>query len=194
MTKGATYERKKREFREDMPAVHGSPPPEGLAVVEAVRRPTPLDPYPEPRLSEVAAGDEKSYPPELGPDAIAILEGTTFMYSDSRGDVPPGSIGGLMHDDTRFISRWELRLNGEPLSVLKSQVVDYYSAAFFLTNPDLPGLRANTLSVRRLRFVGGGLNEQIGIFNSSSAAVRFEVRLSPEGGFCRSLRSQEPGP
>ena len=152
-------------------------------MVEAVRRPTPLDPYPEPRLSEEAAGDEKSYPPELGPDAIAILEGTTFMYSDSRGDVPPGSIGGLMHDDTRFLSRWELRLNGAPLSVLKSQVVDYYSAAFFLTNPDFPGLRANTLSVRRLRFVGGGLNEQIGIFNSSSAPVRFEVRLSPEVDF-----------
>jgi glycogen debranching enzyme len=170
---------KKREFREDMPAVHGSPPPGGgIAVAEAIRRPTPLDPYPEPRLSEVAAGDEKAYPPELGPDAIAILEGTTFMYSDSRGDVPAGSIGGLLHDDTRFLSKWELRLNGAPLSVLKSQVVDYYSAAFFLTNPDLPGLRANTLAVRRLRFVGGGLHEQIGIRNSATEPVRFEIRLS----------------
>ncbi len=114
-----------REFREDMPAVHGSPPPGGrAATAEAVRRPTPLDPYPEPRVREEAAGDEKAYPPELGTDAIAILEGTTFMYSDSRGDVPRDSIGGLLHDDTRFLSKWELRLNGAPLSVLKSQVVD----------------------------------------------------------------------
>ena len=35
------------------------------------------------------------------------------MFSDSRGDVAPGSIGGLVHEDTRFVSRWELRLDGE---------------------------------------------------------------------------------
>jgi hypothetical protein len=136
-----------------------------------------LDPYPEPQPPE-QGGDEKAYPPELGTDAIAILEGRTFMYSDSRGDVPTGSVGGLLHDDTRFISKWELTLNGQPLSVLKSQVVDYYSAAFFLTNPDLPGIRANTLTVRRLRFVGGGLHEQIVVANAASEPVRFQLRLS----------------
>jgi hypothetical protein len=74
--------------REDMPAVHGSPSPRtGLAATEAVRRPTPLDPYPEPQPQE-QGGDEKAYPPELGADAIAILEGRTFMYSDSRGRRP----------------------------------------------------------------------------------------------------------
>jgi glycogen debranching enzyme len=160
-----------------MPAVHGSPAPSrGAVAVEDVRRPTPLDPYPQARPEE-EAGDEKAYPPELGTDAIAILEGRTFMYSDSRGDVPAGSIGGLLHDDTRFVSRWELTIEGEPLSVLKSQVVDYYSAAFFLTNPDLPGLRANTLSVRRLRFVGNGFFEQIGVVNAGTMPARFELRL-----------------
>ena len=28
------------------------------------------------------------------------------MFSDSCGDVAPGSIGGLVHEDTRFVSRW----------------------------------------------------------------------------------------
>ena len=162
--------------REDAPAVHGSPLPEAKAASAAGRRPTPLDPYPEPR-PEVEGGDEKSYPPELGTDAIAILEGRTFMFSDSLGDVPAGSIGGLLHDDTRFLSGWELTLNGQPLSLLKSRVVDYYSAAFFLTNREMPGLRANTLTVRRFRFVGNGLHEQVGVYNSSSEAVRFELRL-----------------
>jgi glycogen debranching enzyme len=168
----------KAHVREDMPAVHGSPPPRAVPPpAPTVRRPTPLDPYPEPQPPE-QGGDEKAYPPELGTDAIAILEGRTFMYSDSRGDVPAGSVGGLLHDDTRFLSKWELTLDGRPLSVLKSQVVDYYSAAFFLTNPDLPGIRANTLTVRRLRFVGGGLHEQIVVANAAAAPVRFQLRLS----------------
>ena len=143
--------------REDMSRVHGSAPPRSMAVVAGARRPTPLDPYPEPRVQE-ESGDDLSYPPELGSDAIAILEGRTFMFSDALGDVPAGSAGGLLHDDTRFVSSWLLTLDGQPLSLLKSRVVDYYSAGFFCTNPDLPDLRANTLSVRRFRFVGGGVH------------------------------------
>src|SRR5712692_9470326 len=103
-------------------------PPIGGGSPAADRRPTPLDPYPKPRPQE-ESGHEKSYPPELGPDAIAILEGRTFMFSDAMGDVPMGSVGGLLHDDTRFVSCWRLTLNGGPLSLLKSRVVDYYSAA-----------------------------------------------------------------
>jgi glycogen debranching enzyme len=163
--------------REDASALHGSPPPDAVSAPAPTRRRTPLDPYPEPR-PVAEAGDEKAYPPELGTDAIAILEGRTFMFSDSSGDVPPGSIGGLLHDDTRFMSCWELSLNGGPLSLLKSRAVDYYSAAFFLTNPDLPGIRANSLSIRRFRFVGGGLHEQVAVYNATTEPVRFELRLA----------------
>jgi len=146
------------------------------------RRRTPLDPYPEPRPPEMI-GDEKALPPELGPESIAILEGRTFLYSNSLGDVPPASAGGLLHDDTRFVSRWELTLNGRPLSLLKSRVVDYYSAAFFLTNPDVEGIRASSLSIRRFRFVGGGLHEQIAIYNATPEPVRFSLRLDADADF-----------
>jgi glycogen debranching enzyme len=113
----------------------------------------------------------------VGPDAIAVLEGRTFMLSDARGDVEPGSIGGLVHEDTRFVSRWELRLDGRSLSLLKSGTVDYDSAAFFLTNPDTPRLRAHSVAVRRLRLVGGGALEQIAVFNTSSESISCELRL-----------------
>jgi glycogen debranching enzyme len=146
------------------------------------RRPNPLDPYPDPRPGEELA-ERTSYPPELGAGAIAILEGRTFMFSDSLGDVPAGSIGGLLHDDTRFVSTWVLTLNGLPLSLLKSSVVDYYSAAFFLTNAEQPDLRANSLTVRRLRFVGNGVHEQIAVYNPSAAPVRFELRLAVGADF-----------
>jgi glycogen debranching enzyme len=100
------------------------------------------------------------------------------MFSNSVGDVPPHSVGGFVHDDTRFLSRWELTLNGRPLSLLKSGTVDYYSAALFVTNPDLPGLQANCLAGRRLRFVGTGILEQISFVNSTIEPVQFELRLA----------------
>lgn len=159
----------------------GMPPVAGGAP-EAVRRPDPLDPYPEPR-PPATDGEGLAYPPDLGTDAVAVLEGRTFMFSDVLGDVPSGSIGGLLHDDTRFVSCWCLTLDGGPLSLLKSRTVDYYSAAFFLTNRDLPGIRANSLSVRRLRFVGGGLHEQIGVFNATPEPVRFSLRLDAGADF-----------
>jgi glycogen debranching enzyme len=149
---------------------------DGCTEVGGVRRRTPLDPYPVPRPPEDRA-DDQTGPLELGPEAIAILEGRTFMFSDSVGDVPPRSTGGFVHEDTRFLSRWELTINGRPLSLLKSGTVDYYSAAFFVTNPELPGLRANCLAGRRLRFVGSGVLEKIEFANSSVDPVRFEVRL-----------------
>lgn len=98
------------------------------------------------------------------------------MFSDSRGDVAPGSTGG-QHEDTRFVSRWELRLDGAPLSLLKSGPVDYDSAAFFLTNPDTSRLRAHSVAVRRLRHAGSGALEQITVFNTSSEPVTCELRL-----------------
>ncbi|HEY1367595.1 MAG TPA: glycogen debranching N-terminal domain-containing protein [Gaiellaceae bacterium] len=147
---------------------------DGSAAVE--RRPTPLDPFPRPR-PRAYGEDERPRPTELGPDAIAVLEGRTFMFSDSRGDVAPGSVGGLVHEDTRFVSRWELLLDGRPLSLLKSGPVDYDSAAFFLTNPETHSLRAHSIAVHRQRLVGGGLVEQIAVVNTASEPLRSELRL-----------------
>jgi glycogen debranching enzyme len=170
-------------------AVDAAMPPPAMRYVGSAsaptmeqRRPTPLDPYPEAR--DVAeTGDEKQLPPELGPESIAILEGRTFMFSDALGDVPPESVGGLLHNDTRFVSKWRLTIDDRPLTLLKSKIVDYYSAAFFLSNPELPSVRANSLSVRRFRFVGGGVHEQIAVYNAMPFPVRFTMRLDVGADF-----------
>jgi glycogen debranching enzyme len=97
--------------------------------------------------------------------------------------VPAGSVGGLLHDDTRFVSKWALTIDDRPLQLLKSKVVDYYSAAFFLSNPELADIRAHSLAVRRFRFVGGGIHEQIAVYNSTPAPLRFRMRLDAGADF-----------
>jgi glycogen debranching enzyme len=152
--------------------------------VPTQKRPTPADPMPGvTRDASIPRSEARDLPPELGPNALAVLEGRTFMYSDPVGDVPAGSIGGLVHADTRFLSRWVLTINGTRLLVLRSRAVDYYSAAFFLTNDDQPGLPANTIGVRRLRFVGGGLHERIELQNHGREDVRVELRLAAGNDF-----------
>ena len=105
------------------------------------------------------------------------------MYSDSVGDVPKGSIGGLVHADTRFLSRWQLTINGAPFLVLRGSTVDYYSAEFFLTNPRLDDLEANSVGLRRLRFVGNGLHERLELESYLDEPIRIELRLAVDNDF-----------
>src|SRR3954469_5063280 len=147
-------------------------------------RATPANPMPgvTPDRS-VPSSEARNLPPELGTSAVAILEGRSFMYSDGVGDVPGGTIGGLVHADTRFLNRWALTLNGEPLLALRGGPVDYYSAAFILTNGQMPGLRPNAIAIRRLRFVGNGLHERIVAHNYSGRQLNVELRLSTGNDF-----------
>jgi glycogen debranching enzyme len=143
------------------------------------QRATPADPMPGTSVDRsIPSPKRRNLPPELGPNAIAILEGRTFLYSDAVGDVTKGSIGGLIHADTRFLDQWLLTVDGERLLALRSGTVDHYSAAFFLTNPQMTGIAPNTLGVRRLRFVGDGLHERIEVSNYIEKPVNVELRLA----------------
>ncbi|MDG4759097.1 hypothetical protein [Micromonospora sp. WMMD710] len=61
------------------------------------RRPTPADPMPHlTRRSDIPSETVRNLPPELGPDAVGVLDRRTFLFSNATGDVPVGSIGGLV--------------------------------------------------------------------------------------------------
>ncbi|MEO8291447.1 MAG: glycogen debranching N-terminal domain-containing protein [Gaiellaceae bacterium] len=108
--------------------------------------------------------------------ALTILEGSTFCVSDERGDIVD-PVMGLFANDTRFLSRWVLTINGvRPLS-LSSDKVEYFSAAFYLRNPLAGGLAQDVLSIGRDRFVGDGMQEHIVVQNHSSEQIEFELAL-----------------
>jgi glycogen debranching enzyme len=153
-------------------------------VTQAARRATPADPWPAAIDSTtLPRTGRRSLPPEFGPGAIAVLEGVTFMYSDATGDVPAGSIGGLVHADTRLLSTWVLTLNGARLLPLRSGNLEHYSAAFFGTNAELPGLPANAFGVRRLRSVGSNLRERVELWCFAQRTQHIELRLSVGNDF-----------
>ncbi|WBB68013.1 glycogen debranching N-terminal domain-containing protein [Micromonospora sp. WMMD812] len=166
----------------------------GVYVTAAERRRTPAQPWPDTTGEQLAgSGACRDLPPELGPDAVSVLEGRTFMFSNALGDVPRGSIGGLVHDDTRFLDRWELTIDDAPLLVLGSGTVDPFSAAFFLANADLPGLAPNRVGVRRQRFVGDGLYERIELRYFGLEPVEFQLRLAVGTDFADLFEIKESG-
>lgn len=146
-------------------------------------RPTPADPTPHLAAAKRNGARQRDLPPELDPGSIAVLSGATFMYSDPVGDIPVGSIGGLVHLDTRLLNRWMLTVNGAPLLVLRSGTVDHYSAEFYLANPELPDLPADALTVRRRRYLGDGVHERIELHYSATEPVRVELRLGVGSDF-----------
>ena len=114
---------------------------------------------------------------DIAPDAVNVLEGSTFVVSDVRGDVQEGTVAGFFHDDTRYLSRFVLTVNDAKLDSLTAGNINYFSAAFYFTNPDMPGLKARSISVQRARFVGDGLTEEIGIKNHLDTPLTLRVRL-----------------
>jgi len=114
---------------------------------------------------------------DIAPDAVNVLEGSTFVVSDVRGDVQNGTAAGFFHDDTRYLSSFVLTVDGQKLDSLTAGNINYFSAAFYLTNPELPGLKPRSISVRRARFVGDGLSEEIWIKNHLAEPIRIAVRL-----------------
>jgi glycogen debranching enzyme len=108
--------------------------------------------------------------------SLTILEGSTFCVCDHRGDFGwPTS--GFFAKDVRFLSVYELTINGETPLLLSSAQVEYFSAAFYLRNPRAGDLALDVLSVARERFVGEGMQDRIRIDNHAMEPTTFELAL-----------------
>ncbi len=66
---------------------------------------------------------------------LSVLNGSTFVVGDRLGDVraDEGREHGFFSEDTRFISRWVLRVGQTPLEVLSLHESAHFDAQFILT-------------------------------------------------------------
>ena len=118
-------------------------------------------------------------------DEVKILDGNTFVVSDSSGDIEASMTDatGLFSYDTRFLSKWILTLNGQRLNPLSVDDLQYFETRFFL----VPGTGTvyidAKLSVIRQRAVGGGFQEELTILNHDDKVVDLAVRLEADNDF-----------
>jgi glycogen debranching enzyme len=116
---------------------------------------------------------------------VSILDGNTFVVSDSRGDIEASLTDptGLFAYDTRFLSRWVLTVNGQRLTPLSTDDLQYFETRFFL----VPGTGTvyvdSKLSVIRRRAVGNGFREELKVLNHDEKSVDLTIRVDAGSDF-----------
>ncbi len=106
-------------------------------------------PYPEPRIAYQNAEPRKV-------NNLTLIDGKTFLSTTFSGDImPPGAPDtGFFHDDTRFLSRLELRVGGYRTVVLSSSTEQTFASQIELTTGkntlrDSYEIPENTVHIRR---------------------------------------------
>ena len=126
-------------------------------------------------------------------DDIKVLkQGDTFGLFDRNGDIHSLRTGshGLYHEGTRFLSRFELTMNGERPLLLSSTVKqDNVMLSVDLTNPDMTQegqeeVARGALHLSRSRFLWQGLCfERLRVHNYSLHPVPVRLSVSVDADF-----------
>lgn len=115
-----------------------------------------------------------------------IKENDLFLTTDASGDIPERNDAGLglYTRDTRFLSRMELKINGDKPVLLRSSAEDNFRAEFLLTNRHMEEngtvrLWRESVEVRRSRFISENvLYETVTLTNFNPKPVRLTLSIA----------------
>lgn len=139
-------------------------------------------------------------------DATLIKHGEIFLLTDLEGNVPLGNPSGfgLYQRDTRYLSGYELVIEGLKPTVLLSTGNAHFLGAHVLANPSLVidgrFVPEQTVHVRRYRIVrGAGASESLTFENYNGFSLVLHVGFRLEADFAdvfrvRGLRLDGDGP
>jgi glycogen debranching enzyme len=110
---------------------------------------------------------------------FSVFDGSTFVTSDGRGDLvaAPRRPHGFFAEDTRFLSRWLLTLNGARLETLSVADVEYFAVQFFLIPPTGSIHENPRVSLIRRRLIADGWIEEIVLMNHADDAVELDLGI-----------------
>lgn len=139
-------------------------------------------------------------------DYRVIKENDLFLLTDREGNIPehhPYGLG-LYTKDTRFLSKWDLRINGKKPVLLSSDAAENYVATILLTNPHIEEngelvLWRESVEIERKRFIYGDvLYETMKLRSYHPKPVQFEISVHMDADFAdmfivRGFQSGEVG-
>jgi glycogen debranching enzyme len=114
--------------------------------------------------------------------AVTLVEGSSFCVCAPSGDLGAGP-HGVFFRDTRILSRWDLRVDGEPPEPLAAMTPEPYRATFLGRLPRRSGRTDTNLLVQRERRVGNGMREDVTIRNPGVESTAVTVTVVVEADF-----------
>ncbi|MFE7060744.1 glycogen debranching N-terminal domain-containing protein [Sutcliffiella sp. NPDC057660] len=118
-------------------------------------------------------------------DYRVIKENDLFLLTDTSGNIPenhPYGLG-LYTKDTRFLSKLDLKINGEEPILLHSDAAENYKATIMLTNPHMEKegeliLWRESVEIKRSRFIHDDvLYETITVKNYYPKEIEFDISV-----------------
>jgi len=122
-------------------------------------------------------------PIQVGPATITINRDDRVLVTRPDARIEADGEQGLFASDTRFVSAYDVWLNGRAPVLLNSAPIRYFSARYEFTNPALidPSgpIPASTLALRLDRTISGGLHEDYDLVNYGRdvAIVTLDLRI-----------------
>jgi glycogen debranching enzyme len=120
---------------------------------------------------------------------LTLKDDDLFLITDTLGNISGCSRDetiasmGLFCRDTRFLSRLELQIGGRSPILLTSNADKGFALSALCTNPSIPDINAETISIQREIVLNGGLFEELTIHNYNTTPVSFELSLSFDADF-----------
>ncbi|PLR76466.1 amylo-alpha-1,6-glucosidase [Bacillus sp. V3-13] len=120
-----------------------------------------------------------------------IKENDLFLLTDEKGNIPENHAYGLglYRKDTRFLSKLDIKINGEEPILLSSDARENYMASILLTNPHMEKdgslvLWRESVEIERTRFINEGiLYESIKVKNYFPKPVQFDLSVHIDADF-----------
>ncbi len=141
-------------------------------------------PYVEPRIAFQALEPRKS-------NNLTLIDGKTFLSTTVAGEITPAGAPdvGFFHDDTRFLSRMELKVGGARTAVLSASTEKTFAAQVELTtgNIRMPGtldLPEHTVHIRREQLLANDVFfDRLTFENFNPSSVRLSIELLYDADF-----------
>src|SRR4051812_18306898 len=131
----------------------------------------------------MGAWTPEAQPTSTGGGAVTLVEGSSFCICTPAGDINGAGPNGVFFRDTRILSRWELRVDGEQPEPLTAMIPEPYRGTFLGRLPRRFGRTDANLLVRRERRVGNGLREDLTLRNPGSEPTPCTITIAVEADF-----------
>jgi len=126
-------------------------------------------------------------PVQVGQSTLTINRDDRFVVSQTDGRIDPGAEEGFFARDTRFVSAYDLLINGQRPVLLNGASVEFFSARLEYTNPELldPDGRVprGVIALRLDRTVSGGIHEDYDFVSYARRPIRLTIEIAIESDF-----------